>query len=492
MNTHLIETPSPVRTRRQRPLFAMLLTATIGIAAPIDRSDAADETPATSKPNIIFILADDLGRGHLGCYGQAKIRTPNIDRLAAEGMKFNNAYAGANVCAPSRSVLMTGLHTGHTPVRNNGLMRYLYPDDVTVAEVLKGAGYATGGFGKWGLGEETTPGCAVDQGFDEWFGQYNQQHAHFYYPFFLMKNKERYPLPENEGGRRARYAHDEIHREALDFIKRHQDGPFFAYLPYIVPHVELIVPADSRREYENEFPRIARDDPRPGYLGSDHAYAEFAGMVGRLDRHVGEVMTLLKELKIDDDTIVFFTSDNGPQPGAWTDIFVDYFDGNGPYRGAKGDFYEGGIRTPLLVRWPGKIAPGSTTDVHTAFYDILPTLADLTGATLSSPTDGISLRPTLLGLGQKLPPDRFLYWEVPAKSGSIQAVRYGNWKLHKFPGNKPAELYDLAADPAESKNIAAANPVIAARIEDIMMRQHTPERTYQPDTRGLSAKDYVK
>ena len=452
---------------------------------------AADAAASAPRPNIVLIVADDLGRGHVGCYGQTKIRTPNIDRIAAEGMKFDNAYAGANVCAPSRSVLMTGLHTGHTAVRNNGLLRYLHTEDVTVAEVLESAGYATGGFGKWGLGEETTPGCAVDQGFDEWFGQYNQQHAHFFYPYFLMKDKRRVGLPENEGRRQVRNAHDEIHRAALEFIRAHRAEPFFAYLPYILPHVELTVPSDSRREYEDAFPRVARADPRPGYLGSDHAYAEFAGMVGRLDRHVGEVMALLKELKIDENTIVFFTSDNGPQPGAWADIFVDYFDGNGPYRGAKGDFYEGGIRTPLLVRWPGRIAPGTTSDVATAFYDVLPTLAELAGVPYAGPTDGISLVPTLLGRGQRRRHE-FLYWEVPVKSAVVQAVRSGDWKLHKFPGKKPVELYDLATDRGETTNVAAAHPDVVARLAAIMTREHTPERVYAPDERGLGAKDFVK
>jgi arylsulfatase A-like enzyme len=469
--------------RRNLPIGIILLAATVG-AGPAESAD--------SRPNIVLILADDLGIGHVGCYGQTKILTPNIDRLAAEGMKFTNAYAGANVCAPSRSVLMTGLHAGHTPVRNNGLMRYLYDEDVTVAEVLKSAGYATGGFGKWGLGEETTPGCAVEQGFDEWFGQYNQQHAHFYYPFYLMQNKERFPLPENEGRRRARYAHDEIHRQALNFIRRHKDKPFFAYLPYIVPHVELIVPPDSRREYEDRFPRIERADPRRGYLGSDHAHAEFAGMVSRLDRHVGEVLALLKELNLDERTIVFFTSDNGPQPGAWSDIFVEYFDGNGPYRGAKGDFYEGGIREPFLVRRPGTIQPGSTSDHLTVFYDMLPTLAELAGAKVMTPTDGISIVPTLLGRGEQATHD-FLYWEVPAKAGTNQVVRKGKWKLHLRPGgNAATELYDLEADPAETTNLAAAHPDVVAEMRSIAEREHAPERTYEPDTRGLGVESYVK
>jgi arylsulfatase A-like enzyme len=468
-----------------------MLLAGIALSWGVGSASAADRADTARKPNIVFILADDLGRGHVGCYGQTKIRTPNIDRLAAEGMKFTNAYAGANVCAPSRSVLMTGLHTGHTAVRNNGLLRHLYAEDVTVAEVLKSAGYATGGFGKWGLGEEDSPGCAVDQGFDEWFGQYNQQHAHFYYPAFLYRNKEQVPLPENLGRKQATYAHDVIHREALSFIRRHKDRPFFAYLPYILPHVELVVPEDSRREYADAFPKISRADPRPGYLGSDHANADFAGMVTRLDRHVGDVLATLKELGLDENTIVFFTSDNGPQPGAWTDIFVDYFDGNGPYRGAKGDFYEGGIGTPLIARWPGKIRAGSTSDLPCVFYDMLPTLAELAGAPEATPTDGLSIVPTLLGSGEQKRHD-FLYWEVPAKAGPIQALRMGPWKLHRFPGKKPIELYDLRTDSAEETNVAGEQPDIVKQMKAILDREHAPERKYPPDDRGLGVDTYVK
>lgn len=473
------------RTMSTLILVAFSLSRTGGPAC------AADLSEKNRRPNIVFILADDLGLGHLGCYGQTKIRTPNIDRLAAEGMKFTNAYSGACVCAPARSTLMTGLHAGHTAVRNNGLLRYLYDEDLTVAEVLKQAGYATGGFGKWGLGEEDSPGCAVDQGFDEWFGQYNQQHAHFFYPYFLMRNKERYPLPENEGRRQARYAHDEIHTQALEFIRRHKDAPFFAYLPYILPHVELTVPADSRREYEAEFPQIKRADPRPGYLGSEHAYAEFAGMVSRLDRHVGEVMTLLKELGLDDDTIVFFTSDNGPQPGAWSDIFVDYFDGNGPYRGAKTNFYEGGIRVPFIARWPGKIAASSTSDGNIIFYDMLPTLAELAGMKLPAPTDGISIVPTLLNTGPQ-PAHDFLYWEAPGGDGLTQVVRAGDWKLLKPFGKKPPELYNLASDLAETQNVADANPAVVQRLTEIMQREHGPERKYAEDLRRQGADSFVK
>lgn len=448
-------------------------------------------TQAAERPNIVFIMADDLGVGHVGCYGQKLIRTPNIDRLATEGMRFTQCYAGSNVCAPSRSVLMTGLHTGHTPVRNNGLLRHLYADDVTVAEVLKSAGYATGGFGKWGLGDETTPGCAVDQGFDEWFGQYHQGHAHFFYPYYLMHNKEKHLLPANEGKQRGQYAHDVIHAQALDFIRRHRAERFFCYLPYILPHVELTVPADSLAEYAGKFPKINRDDPRPGYLGSEDAYAEFAGMVSRLDRHVGEVLALLKELQLDENTIVFFTSDNGPQPGVWTDIFVDFFDGNGPFRGAKGSFYEGGIREPFIVRWPGKIAAGKTNDHVCAFYDMLPTLAEIGGAVPPKLTDGLSIVPTLLGRGDQ-EAHEFLYWEQPTGKTYNQAARLGNWKALRARPDAPMQLFDLATDVGETTDVAKQHPDIVKQIAAIMDREHTPERSYPADPRNLKAADFVR
>jgi arylsulfatase A len=455
---------------------------------------AAVEPRESRPPNIIFIMADDLGIGHCGCYGQTKIKTPTLDRLAAEGMKFTQFYAGANVCAPSRSVLMTGLHSGHTPVRNNGLNRHLYPEDVTVAEVLKGAGFATGGFGKWGLGRENTPGVAVKQGFDTWVGQYSQTHAHFYYPYYVMKDLERMPLKENEGKRRGRYVQDVIHEEALKFIEANKDRPFFAYLPYIMPHVELVAPPGARKEYEDKFPKVAKDDPRPGYIDSDHAYADFAGMVTYLDKLIGEVLAKLKELGLEENTIVFFTSDNGPQPGTWSDTFVDYFDGNGPYRGAKTNFYEGGIRVPLLVRWPGKIKAGGTSDFVGYFPDVMPTLAELAGAADKLPTnlDGISFVPTLLGKGEQKQHE-YLYWEAAGTKQDIvqQAVRWQHWKAVKNRGNASFELYDLASDIGEERNLATEKPDVMAKIEAICREARTPERRYEPGPRE-TAEDYVR
>lgn len=472
-------------------LLRPILVALAALAAGAAPARAA----APVRPNIILLLADDLGVGHVGAYGQRKILTPHLDALAAGGMKFTRFYSGANVCAPARSTLMTGLHTGRTPVRNNGLDRHLYDSDVTVAEVLKAAGYATGGFGKWGLGRPGTPGVAVQQGFDEWFGQYSQTHAHFYYPYYLMRNLEQHALPMNEGRRRGRYAQDEIHAQATAFITRQAQAgrPFFAYLPYILPHVELTCPEDSWTAYQGRWPKVARADPRPGYIGSEDAHAEFAGMVARLDRQVGELMALLKRLGIDENTIVFFTSDNGPQPGAWKDIFVEFFDGAAGLRGAKGDFHEGGIREPLLVRWPGRIKPGSVSSHVGYFPDLMPTLAEIAGATAHlPPTDGISLVPTLLGRGVQ-PRHEFLYWEAaaPNQTTSQQAVRWGDWKAIKGGPKAAWELFNLATDERESTNVATRHPDVMARIAAIIEREHTPERKYGPAPREGAA-DYVR
>ncbi len=468
---------------------ALLVAATLAAGLNVD----ADAAPR--GPNIVLIVADDLGYGHVGCFGQTKIATPNLDRLAAEGMRFTQFYSGACVCAPARSTLMTGLHTGHTPVRNNGLNRHLYPEDVTLAEVLKQAGYATGGFGKWGLGREDTPGVAVKQGFDTWFGQYSQTHAHFYYPHFLMHGLDRHSLPENEGRRRGRYTADVIHDRALKFIAATEDRPFFAYLAYTLPHVELVAPPEARKLYEGRWPKIGRAHPQPGYLGSDDVYADFAGMVSHLDRQIGEVMALLKKLGIDDNTVVIFTSDNGPQPGAWADIFVDFFDGNGPFRGAKGSFYEGGIRVPTIARWPGKIKPGTVSDHVGYFPDVLPTVADLAGAGAHLPTDldGRSFAPTLLGRPAEQERHDSLYWEAAGTNQEtlLQAVRWGKWKALRGQPGTAWELYDLEADVGEEKDVAADHPDVRKQIDAICRSAHTPERRYEPAPRE-SAANYVR
>jgi arylsulfatase A-like enzyme len=463
-----------------------LALSLLALSAPL----MADDAKATRPPNIVFLLADDLGHGALGCYGQKKIQTPHIDRLATEGMRFTQAYAGSNVCAPSRSTLMTGQHTGHTPVRNNGKKRHLYDDDVTLAEVLKQAGYATGGFGKWGLGDSDTPGVAIKQGFDEWFGYYHQGHAHFFYPYWLVHNDRRHMLPENEGGQRGKYSHDVIQQQALDFIRRHKDEPFFCYVPYTLPHVELVVPEDSESQYRGKFPRKTITDKRPGYISSDDAYATYAGMVSRLDRSVGEVLALLKELKLDENTLVFFSSDNGAQGSTWQPL-IDFFDGGRGLRGSKGSWYEGGIRDPLIARWPGKIKAGTTSDHVCAFWDVLPTLAEVAGVEPPANCDGISFLPTLLGQGTQKQHD-YLYWEMPVGVGLTQAVRLGSWKAVKPRPYGKFQLFNLKTDPHEQQNVAAEHPEVLQQVEKICAQAHTPERDYSVDPNPTGIKDYVR
>ena len=412
------------------PRILLLLVAPALLLA---HGEAAEPKPA-QKPNIIFILADDLGYGEVGCYGQKLIQTPNVDRLAAEGMRFTQCYAGSQVCSPSRSTLLTGLHTGHTPIRHNGA-RWLYAEDLTVAQVLKPAGYATGAFGKWDLGTENSPGVPWKHGFDEFFGYLHQIHAHFYYTYYLWKNDTKFFLPENEGYRRARYSHDEIHKQALEFIRRNKDTNFFCYLPYTLPHIQLVVPADSLKLYHGKWPEKPMPDSRKGYIGTDEPYATFAGMVSRLDRSVGEIMALLQELNLDDHTVVFFTGDNGPQGEKWQRI-ADFFHGAGPLRGYKREFYEGGIRVPMIVRWPGRVNAGSVSDHICAFWDFLPTAAEIAGVTPPPGLDGVSFLPALLGQEQK--PHQFLYWEAPFGQKRSVAVRMGDWKAIRPGAGRPA------------------------------------------------------
>jgi len=458
-------------------IFVVWLPCSDGFSANVAR-----------RPNIVFFMADDLGWGELGCYGQQKINTPRIDRLAAQGMRFTQAYSGSHVCAPSRSVLMTGLHSGHTPVRANGAGKHLYADDVTVAEVLKSAGYATGIFGKWGLGNETTPGRPTLQGFDTFMGQLEQVHAHFYYPYWIWRNNKPFLMPENEGRRRQRYVHDEMFAGVLDFVREHRGEPFFLYVPCILPHVELVVPEESEVPYRGKFPKMAIPDPRPGYLGSKDGYTTFAGMVSRMDRDVGRLLDLIAKLGLDDDTLFIFTSDNGGQGGNWKGM-TDFFTGNGPLRGYKGSFHEGGIRVPMIARWPGHTAAGTTSDLQLCFQDVLPTVAAVAGVVPPENIDGISFLPTLTGKG-KQQHHEFLYWEYPRNKGYEQAVRLDDWKLLRTPAGK-IELYDLATDLGETKNVADQHPDIVTKIEQVLASEHSPERDYPP-ARNPTIDDYVR
>ncbi len=433
------------------------------------------------KPNIIFIMADDLGYGHLGCYGQEKIFTPNIDALATHGMKFTQAYAGSAACAPARSVLLTGYHAGHTPVRANGGGASLRDQDITIAEVLKQNGYVTGIFGKWGLGSEGTEGVPNKQGFDEFYGYLHQLHAQFYYPEFLWYNQEKVYFPENKDLGRDTYSHDLILEKSLDFIKNNQDTSFFCYLPVGIPHHEFIVPNETLALYEGKFPENPIDFWREGYALPKEPKATMAAMITHLDKGVGEIMDLLEELELLENTLVIFTSDNGPATGPLAN--PDFFKARGGLRGEKFTLYEGGIRVPFIAHWPGTIQKGSTSNHPFYFADMMPTLAELTetSAFLPDDIDGISVLPTLLDKGkQKEPP--YLYWEVADYARTspyglqpttlMQAVRMGKWKGVKSSPESKIELYDLDANFKETNDISDNHPNIVKKIQRHMQQNH--------------------
>lgn len=411
-------------------------------------------------PNIIFIMADDLGYGEVGCYGQQYIQTPKIDLLAAQGMRFTQVYSGSPVCSPSRSVLMTGQHTGHTRVRDNfaavggvgpehrPVLEY---EDITVAEVLRQAGYATWISGKWGLGEPGTSGVPTRQGYDEWLGFLNNNRADHYFTEYLWRNEEKYYLEGNLNGERNQYVLDVFTDFALDFIRSNKDRPFFLYLPYTTPHALYEVP--------NVEPYA--DKPWTAFEKT------YAAMITRMDKEVGRIMNLLRELGIDENTIVFFTSDNG----ASGNVSGTRFDSWGVFRGKKGSVYEGGLRVPMIVRWPGKVPAGRVSDKVWYFADVLPTLGELAGVRAPSNIDGVSVLQTLLGREQDLN-GRFLYWEKPA--GSIrQAVRLDDWKGVRYGLNGSLELYNLKTDVSETTNVASQHPGVVVQIENYLETART-------------------
>jgi len=441
----------------------------------------AAAAPAQRRPNIIFIQADDLGYGDLSCYGQLKFKTPNIDRLAAEGMRFTQYYAGSTVCAPSRSALMTGQHTGHTRIRGNA--RYpLSPEDVTVAEVLKSAQYKTALIGKWGLGEAGTTGVPNRQGFDYFFGYLNQRHAHNYYPTFLWRNEEQVKLrnvvpdEDKEGAgnstNRLDYSHDLIAEESLKFIEQNSRSPFVLYLALTIPHAN------------NEAGKKGMEVPDQGEFASkDWPEQERAkaAMITRMDRDVGRLMALIKKLGIDDNTIVFFTSDNGPHREGGAD--PDFFDSNGPLRGIKRDLYEGGIRVPMIARWPKRIKAGAKSDQVWAHWDFLPTVAEIGGVKPpANPAniDGVSMLNALLGLRQR--GHEFLYWEFHER-GFSQAVRMGDWKAVRNAPDSPLELYDLKNDLGEQNNVAVKHPEVVKKIKDYLKTARTESELW-PTRKG--------
>jgi len=424
----------------------------------------------SQKPNIILILADDLGYGDLSCYGQKKNHTPNIDRLAAEGIRFTQHYAGNTVCAPSRCALMTGLHTGHAQIRGNREVKpegqaAMIAGTVTISTLLGQTGYATGMFGKWGLG---SPGSDSDPAlfFDEFYGYNCQREAHTYYPDHLWHNKKKVTLDSKA------YSHDLIMQAAMDFIQTNKDRPFFCYMPVTIPHAAMHAPKELHDKYRKLFPQFENKIGR--YSGPEvkNPIAAFAAMIEHLDNGIGQIMKLVKDLGIDDRTIVMFTSDNGPHREGGHD--PDFWDSNGNLRGIKRDLYEGGIRVPLIVRWPDKIKPGATSDHISAFWDMLPTFCEIAEIEVLKDIDGISLLPTLLGENQRK--HNFLYWEFTEQGGK-QAIRKENFKAIKLQVQQHPEaeiiLFDLNSDLQESRNIADQHPKIIEEMELLFHKART-------------------
>ncbi len=432
---------------------------------------------AAEKPNIIYFLLDDAGYGDLSCYGQELFSTPHIDKLATEGLKFTDHYSGSTVCAPTRCSLMTGKHTGHTFVRGN---REVQPegqspmpaDIVTIPRLLSKAGYTTGAFGKWGLG---APGSVSDpiEHFDLFYGYNCQREAHNYYPGHLWKNEKRIELDGET------YTHPLIMEEAFDFIRANKDEPFFVYFPVAIPHAAMHSPDSYSAPFREKFPQFEGKVGK--YAGPEvkNPIAAFAGMMTLVDDGVGEMMALLKELEIDENTLVIFSSDNGPHREGGHD--PEFFNSNGPFTGFKRDLTEGGIRAPMIARWPGKIKPGTVTDLVSAHWDILPTVCELAGAGIPADVDGISMVPTLLGEGEQKRHD-YLYWEFYEQGGK-KAARWGDWKalqlgINKNP-NAPIAIYDLAKDLAEENDLSAVRSDLVKRAKEIFAEAHEPSPNWE-------------
>jgi arylsulfatase A len=471
----------------------MLKHYLIGLMVLSLANTAVAQQTHASRPNIVFILADDLGYGDVGPNGQKLIRTPNIDQLSKEGMNFTQMYAGTSVCAPSRCSLMSGLHTGHTYIRGNKEVKpegqEPIPDStLTIPEVLQQAGYVTGAFGKWGLGPVGSMGDPIKQGFHVFYGYNSQLESHRYYPTHLWDNDQRVNLTPNNGLAHPQvYAPDMIQEKLLGFLDQYAGKqPFFLYAAYTLPHAELIAPDDSiLASYKGKFPEkpFKGNDYGPranvgGYTSQAYPHATYAAMVTRLDMYVGQIMAKLKEKGLDKNTIVIFTSDNGPHVEGGND--PAFFNSTAGLRGVKRDLYEGGIREPFIARWTGKIAAGSTNDYIGAFWDMLPTFAALAGARRVNNTDGFSMVPTLTGKhGQQVHP--WLYWEFH-EGGRYQALRQGFYKLVLLQpdgASQPKiELYDLANDPDEKNDIAGSNPEKVKELMAIMDEAHRPSTVF--------------
>jgi arylsulfatase A-like enzyme len=434
------------------------------LACPL-RLRAAEEK---KKPNIIFILSDDLAQGDVGCYGQKLIKTPRFDRMAAEGTRFTQAYCGTSVCAPSRSSLITGLHTGHCPIRANSEIqpegqRPLPAGTFTVAQMLKDAGYATACIGKWGMGMFDTTGSPLKVGFDRFFGYNCQRHAHSYFPTYLYRDDQRFELPGNDGkGVGKIYAQNLIADETLDWVRKHQDRPFFLFYSVTLPHGNFEI------------------DDVGQYAGTDWTPTQknYAAMVSRLDSDVGRLLDLLRELHLDDNTIVFMAGDNGSSFAPTSELGRHFNQAGNGLRGFKRSMYEGGLRQAALVRWPGQVPAGRVSDEPWAFWDFLPTAAELAGAKLpaSFTPDGLSLVSFLRG--GAAPKREYFYWELHEAPPSLQAVRFGDWKAVRNGPSAPIELYDLKTDPGEKKDLAGQKPDLVARAEALMKAAHTDDPTW--------------
>lgn len=477
-------------------LFPLLLLGLVGFSF-------LRTTPPTTRPNIIYIYADDMGYAELGCYGQKKIKTPHLDKIASEGIRFTQHYTSTPVCAPARCQLLTGKHAGHSYIRGNyelggfpdsleGGQMPLYPGAFTIGRMLQGVGYRTACIGKWGLGMANTSGNPNSQGFDYFYGYLDQKQSHNFYPTHLWENGKSVPLnnpvidvhkkltPETATEaafayyRGKDYAIDKMAEKALAFVKENRNRPFFLYLPFTTPHVSLQAPQEAVNEYVGQFD----DKPYLGeksYASTPYPRATYAAMITYMDKQVGALMQLLKDLKIDDNTIVMFSSDNGATFNGGVE--AAYFRSVANLRGLKMDVYEGGIREPMIARWPKKIPANQVTDHVSVQYDVMATLADIAGYAKTIDTDGLSFLPTLLGQKTKQKQHAYLYWEYPEKGGQL-AIRMGNWKAVKTEVRKnrkgPWELYDLSKDESETTNVAAQHPELVRQFDEIVEQEHVP------------------
>ncbi|EMI56300.1 arylsulfatase [Rhodopirellula sallentina] len=461
-------------------VFAFFASAILGPAVLSDSAHAAD------RPNVIYILADDLGYGDLSCYGQTHFETPNIDALAKRGMKFTQHYSGSTVCAPSRCALLTGKHPGHAAVRGNAEImpegqQPMPADTFTMAHMFQNAGYTTGLFGKWGLGAPGTVSEPLKMGFDRFYGYNCQRQAHHYYPYFLWNDNQREMLWGNFGLETDDYAPYLIQDQTLDFVEANKDQPFFCFYALVQPHAEMFAPEEVMAKYRGKFlPESTYEGVDSGprfrksaYGSQSEAHAAFAAMVEIMDEDVGELVAKLEELGIADNTLIIFTSDNGPHTEGGHD--PRFFNSNGSQRGFKRDLYEGGIHVPMIATWPGKIPAGTTSDHLSAFWDVLPTVAEITGQPTPENIDGVSFLPTLLNQGEQREHD-YLYWEFHEWKGRI-AIRRGKWKAVRYNvainPNSPVELYDLSKDPAEKNNVASQYPEIAAELTELIKSART-------------------